>query len=160
VCISLLEGVRARTLFATHFHELTSLEHPAISNLSMDVRDTDGQIVFLKRVKEGPSSNSYGIHVARLAGLPRETIQLAERLLKEEDARSETTDRDTARGIPGGVAPHAASTQPSSPQAQLFHPEEIVARQIEGLQIDTMTPMEALTLLARLKRELSEDKAP
>jgi DNA mismatch repair protein MutS len=156
VCMSLLDGVRARTLFATHFHELTSLEHPAIANLSMDVRDTDGEIVFLKRVKEGPSSNSYGIHVARLAGLPRETIQLAERLLKEEDARSPGTASGPVTAAE--AASRAASIQPASTQAQLFLPQDIVARQIEGLQIDLMTPMEALTLLARLKRELSDGK--
>ena len=159
VCMSLLEGVRARTLFATHFHELTSLEHPAIANLSMDVRDTDGEIVFLKRVKEGPSSNSYGIHVARLAGLPRETIQLAERLLKEEDAHSGPGGAEKSP-TPHDAEPGNVLKRAVSHQAQLFLPQEIVARQIEGLQIDLMTPMEALTLLARLKRELLEGKAP
>jgi DNA mismatch repair protein MutS len=164
VCITLLEVVRARTLFATHFHELTALEHPAISNLSMDVRDTEGEVVFLKRVKKGPSSNSYGIHVARLAGIPRETIQLAERLLKEEDEKA-AQPAASASTPPEVTAPRPASSPPgtpliSSPQAQLFLPEEIVARQIEGLQVDLMTPMEALTLLARLQRELREGKAP
>jgi DNA mismatch repair protein MutS len=148
VCMSLLENIRARTLFATHFHELTALSHPSIANLSMDVRDTDGQIVFLKRVREGPSSNSYGIHVARLAGLPAETIQLAERLLAEESSvspesvpQAATVGRMKNDALPAG-------------QAQLFSPQEMVARQIAGIQPDMMTPMEALTLLVRLKREL------
>ncbi|MGA2640955.1 MAG: DNA mismatch repair protein MutS [Spirochaetia bacterium] len=154
VCMSLLETVRARTLFATHFHELTSLQHDAIANLSMDVRDTDGEIVFLKRVKEGPSSNSYGIHVARLAGLPRETLQLAERLLSEEDATP------APRPTPVESSEVVAEEKMASRQEQLFSPEEMVARQIEGLQTDLMTPMEALTVLARLKRELVRGKAP
>jgi DNA mismatch repair protein MutS len=164
VCMSLLDRVRARTLFATHFHELTSLEHPSIANLSMEVRDTDGEIVFLRRVKEGPSSNSYGIHVARLAGIPRETIQLAERFLKEEDAIPQPgKEKKSAASHAGSnsfpkAAPGALPTGPGSVQAELFLPQEIVARQIEGLQIDLMTPMEALTLLARLKRELSEGR--
>jgi DNA mismatch repair protein MutS len=153
VCISILESVRARTLFATHFHELTTLSHEAISNLSMDVRDTDGEIVFLKRVREGPSSNSYGIHVARLAGLPRETIQIAERLLGEDV--SEPPPPASA-----GENRRAASGSPTDRQEQLFSPEEMIARQISGLQIDLMTPMEALTFLARLQRELSNGKAP
>jgi len=160
VCISILENVRARTLFATHFHELTALQHDAISNLSMDVRDTDGEIVFLKRVREGPSSNSYGIHVARLAGLPRETIQLAERLLNEETGR--TVPPAAAAGETGASAPASRERQEQAParQEQLFSPEEMVARQIAGLQTDLMTPMEALTLLARLKRELAGGKEP
>jgi DNA mismatch repair protein MutS len=148
VCMSLLENIRARTLFATHFHELTALSHPSIANLSMDVRDTDGQIVFLKRVREGPSSNSYGIHVARLAGLPAETIQLAERLLAEESSVSpESVPQAATVGRMKNDAPPAG-------QAQLFSPQEMVARQIAGIQPDMMTPMEALTLLVRLKREL------
>jgi DNA mismatch repair protein MutS len=154
VCMSLLESVRARTLFATHFHELTALRHDAIANLSMDVRDTDGEIVFLKRVRQGPSSNSYGIHVARLAGLPHETIQLAERLLEEESIVS-TRAADSTEALkpaPRGQVP--------ARQEQLFSQEEMAVRQIAGLEIDLMTPMEALTFLARLKRELSEGKAP
>ena len=146
VCLTILETVRARTLFATHFHELTTLRHEGVANLSMDVRDTDGEIVFLKRVREGPSSNSYGIHVARLAGLPQETIRIAERLLDEEDAG------------PSPAEPVAAKK--ASHQEQLFSPEEIAARQIAGLQVDLMTPMEALSLLARLQRDLADGKAP
>ncbi len=171
VCVTLLETVRARTLFATHFHELTSLQHEAIANMSMDVRDSEGEIVFLKRVREGPSSKSYGIHVARLAGLPPETIQIAERLLAEEDAAAPPGRQG---GAPGAVAGAASSMENSTPerparvaqenvalgQEQLFSPQEMVARQIEALQTDLITPMEALTLLARLKRELDRGKAP
>jgi DNA mismatch repair protein MutS len=79
VCLYLLSRIRPRTLFATHYHELTGLEHEALKNMSMEVHDNDGEIVFLKRVTDGPSSNSYGIHVARLAGLPQETLAMAEK---------------------------------------------------------------------------------
>jgi DNA mismatch repair protein MutS len=153
VCLSILQTVRARTLFATHFHELTTLQHEAVANLSMDVRDTDGEIVFLKRVREGPSSNSYGIHVARLAGLPLETIQIAEKLLSEEDGLQAPAEATVTR------SPRAAPQKAAPRQEQLFSPEEIAARQIAGLQIDLMTPMEALSFLARLQRELAEGKA-
>jgi len=161
VCMSLLDSVRARTLFATHFHELTALQHESIANLSMDVRDTSGEIVFLKRVREGPSSNSYGIHVARLAGLPLETIQLAEKLLNEEEgvpvpgANATADVTDSASPSAGKVRKEAAPRQ-----ELLFTPEEMVARQIAALKTDLMTPMEALTVLSRLKRELDEGKAP
>ena len=147
VCVSILEGVRARTLFATHYHELTDLEHPSVDNLSMDVRDTDGEVVFLKRVRPGPSSNSYGIHVARLAGLPMETIRLAERFLREEETA-------VPGGPPSTSAPPTEAARPA--QQQLFAPLDLVARQIAGLQIDRMTPLEALELLARLKKELAD----
>jgi DNA mismatch repair protein MutS len=152
VCVSILQGTRARTLFATHFHELTGLEHPSISNLSMDVRDTDGQVVFLKRVKEGPSSNSYGIHVAKLAGLPAETIRLAESFLAEEESSLPTAPTTAPPASSGSGSPRA--------QKQLFSPQELVAEQIAGLQPDRMTPLEALELLVRLKRELTDGKAP
>jgi DNA mismatch repair protein MutS len=154
VCMSILEGPRPRTLFATHFHELTGLEHERIANLSMDVRDTDGEVVFLKRVREGPSSNSYGIHVARLAGLPPATIQLAEQFLAEEEAAN-GTPAPALRPAAPKAPPPAASTQ-----EQLFTPADLVVRQIAGLQPDRMTPLEALALLAKLKRELTGEKAP
>lgn len=156
VCVSILQGTRARTLFATHFHELTDLEHPSISNLSMDVRDTDGQVVFLKRVKEGPSSNSYGIHVAKLAGLPAETILLAERFLVEE----ESAPPPAPPAAPAQVPPAASGGASPRAQEQLFSPQELVAQQIAGLQPDRMTPLEALEMLVRLKRELTDRKAP
>jgi DNA mismatch repair protein MutS len=136
VCLFVLEHIGARTLFATHFHELTDLDHPAIVNLSMDVHDRDGEIVFLKRVREGPSSNSYGIHVAKLAGLPTEVIAQAERLLGESTAESR---------------PAAPASQS---QGQLFSPEELVIREIRGFALDSTTPLEAMNRISRWKKEL------
>ena len=81
VCLTILERVRARTLFATHFHELTGLRHPRVANLSMDVLERAGEVIFLKRVRPGPSDNSYGLHVAKLAGLPDETLAWAGEVL-------------------------------------------------------------------------------
>ena len=161
VCMSLLDSVRARTLFATHFHELTALQHESIANLSMDVRDTSGEIVFLKRVREGPSSNSYGIHVARLAGLPLETIQLAEKLLNEEEGVPVPGANATADVTDSASLSASKVHKEAAPRQELlFTPEEMVARQIAALKTDLMTPMEALTVLSRLKRELDEGKAP
>ncbi len=162
VCVSLLDGIRARTLFATHFHELTGMEHPSLANMSMDVRDSDGQVVFLKRVKDGPSSNSYGVHVARLAGLPKETIDLAERLLDQEGLAAQTVHAAPVGGGPDGrdvPAGDAAIVVPEAPrQPQLFTPEDLVVREIMGLQPDRMTPLEALAAIARWKKELSEGR--
>ncbi|HWP69192.1 MAG TPA: DNA mismatch repair protein MutS, partial [Rectinemataceae bacterium] len=66
----LLDTVRCRTLFATHYHELTSMDHPHMVNMSMAVLENEGEIVFLKKLKQGPAAGSYGLHVARLAGIP------------------------------------------------------------------------------------------
>ena len=145
VCLYILERIGARTLFATHFHELTDLAHPAVVNLSMDVRDQGGEIVFLKRVREGPSSNSYGIHVARLAGLPAEVLEQAEALLGQP---------------PGDVAgPRPAKRTEPAPagrgsQGQLFSAEEMVIREIRGLILDSTTPLEAMNRISKWKKEL------
>jgi len=145
VCLYILERIGARTLFATHFHELTDLAHPAVVNLSMDVRDQGGEIVFLKRVREGPSSNSYGIHVARLAGLPAEVLEQAEALL----------------GQPPGDVPRPRPAKRTEPppagrasQGQLFSAEEMVIREIRGLILDSTTPLEAMNRISKWKKEL------
>lgn len=77
-------GPRPRVLFATHYHELTSLDdRPGVFNLTMDVRESDGTVVFLRKVREGAADDSYGIHVARLAGLPEQLLARAEEKLRE-----------------------------------------------------------------------------
>ncbi|MDR1588554.1 MAG: DNA mismatch repair protein MutS [Treponema sp.] len=86
----LLNNIRCRTLFATHYHELSLISHPRMANRSMEVLDRDGEIVFLRRIKEGPSAESYGIHVARLAGLPKTVLERAKHImdrLREQDYR-------------------------------------------------------------------------
>jgi DNA mismatch repair protein MutS len=146
VSLYILNRIRARTLFATHYHELTSIDHAAVRNLSMDVRDRDGEIVFLKKVREGPSSNSYGIHVARLAGLPAETLAYAEKMLAELDA-----------GMT--IASAAPPPPPRSPAAQkeLFSPIDLVIQEILDLEPDRLTPLDALTAIARWKKELGRN---
>jgi DNA mismatch repair protein MutS len=146
VSLYILNRIRARTLFATHYHELTSIDHAAVRNLSMDVRDRDGEIVFLKKVREGPSSNSYGIHVARLAGLPAETLAYAEKMLAELDA-----------GMT--IASAAPPPPPRSPAAQkeLFSPDDLVIQEILDLEPDRLTPLDALTAIARWKKELGRN---
>ena len=84
---------RPRVLFATHYHELTVLEHrPGVFNLTMDVREVQGKLIFLHKIKEGPADRSYGIHVARLAGLPESVTDRAHEKLRE-------LEEDTARRV-------------------------------------------------------------
>jgi DNA mismatch repair protein MutS len=149
VSLHILSHIGARTLFATHFHELTGLAHDKVANLSMDVLDKDGEIVFLKRVREGPSNNSYGIHVAKLAGLPAETLAYAEKMLAELNAGA---------GLVAAASPPSLE-KPADIQRQLFSPEGLVVEEILALQLDRMTPLEALTAIARWKKELSRKGA-
>jgi DNA mismatch repair protein MutS len=145
VCLYILNRIKARTLFATHFHELTSIDDAGVRNLSMDVRDRDGEIVFLKKVREGPSSNSYGIHVARLAGLPAETLAYAEKMLAELDA-----------GMTIPSAPPVSSI-PATDQKELFSPDDLVIQEIRDLEPDRLTPLDALSAIARWKKELGRN---
>jgi DNA mismatch repair protein MutS len=154
VCQYILAKVRARTLFATHFHELTSMEHENAVNLSMDVRDEGGEIVFLKRVRQGPSNNSYGIHVARLAGLPAETLAYAEKMLEELNAGAGVAAVPAATDA--GVSP--APAVPAVRQGRLFSPEELIVQEILGMAPERTTPLEALSAIARWKSELEKEK--
>ena len=137
----LLDAVGCRTLFATHYHELTALDHPKLVNRSLAVRESAGEVVFLKRVVEGPAAGSYGLHVAGLAGIPAPVLARA-RQVRENLARKE-------RDLPAAVA---SPRQPA--QAALFSNEELVLEELRSLDPDRMTPLEALSRLARLKKLL------
>jgi DNA mismatch repair protein MutS len=137
----ILKNKRAKTLFATHFHELTSLSHPDIINLSMEVLERGGEIVFLKKVKNGPADNSYGIHVARLAGLPEEVIERARGILEEIiEKRNEVKC--------------ALSEKPEMSQSMLFSIPEMIIQEIKGFDINAFTPLQALNTIERWKKEL------
>jgi DNA mismatch repair protein MutS len=151
VSMYILERICARTLFATHFHELTGLAHARATNLSMEVLEREGEIVFLKKVREGPSNNSYGIHVAKLAGLPAETLQYAERMLAEMGSA----------GKGGGTTfpPPAHPVKPPLRQQELFSAEQIVIHDLLGMSPENTTPLEALRRIARWRDELQREKA-
>lgn len=148
----LLNSVRCKTLFATHYHELTRLEHKALLFLCMSVAENGSDIVFMRKVAEGASGNSYGIHVARLAGVPEPVIRRAEEVLEKiQDAAAEK--------------PVITSSEPCSPEASsmpqslplsLFSEEELVLSEIRSCAADSMTPLEALQALFRWKKSLSE----
>jgi DNA mismatch repair protein MutS len=143
------EKIGARTLFATHYHELTLLEErlARLKNLRVTVKETKGGIVFLHTVEAGAASKSYGIEVARLAGLPVGVIARAREVLKLHE-RAET--QQVAHAL------EAADDRSAAPvQMTMFTPlsQKIVDR-LEKLDIDGLTPREALNLLAELQREL------
>ena len=149
VCEHLLDVVRAQTLFATHLRELTELRHPHAANYSMQVEDDGGEVVFLKRVEPGAADQSYGVHVAALAGVPEAVVTRARELLQELSSAA------------GGAAPRAPTVKPeperSAPgyrQGALFSPHELVGRAVAALDVDATTPLDALQHLARWRREL------
>jgi DNA mismatch repair protein MutS len=134
-----------KTLFATHYHELAGLaaEHDAVANHSVAVRRYKGDIVFLYRVVEGATSGSYGIEVAKLAGLPAGVIEIARAML----ARFETGGSAAAHGAAADTAQQGLF----DPRAEAWQAE--LARCVAEVNVEVLTPVDALTLLDRLVRE-------
>jgi DNA mismatch repair protein MutS len=158
-------AVAARTLFATHYHEMTELAllRPRVRNLTMTVREWNDTIVFLRKVVEGAADRSYGIQVARLAGLPARVIDRAREVLANLEREELSLDGrpKLARHLRGDQRPgdadtvEAATTSPA--QLGLFAAEgEAVLDALHRAPIDRLTPLEALNLLADLKRRLPD----
>jgi DNA mismatch repair protein MutS len=142
----LLEKICSKTLFATHYHELTTLEHPKLNNLSLDVIENDKEIIFLKRIKEGPADASYGIHVAGLAGLPAEVIGRAADIQKQLE-KGENHNGSTTR------------KNPSKQQTvELFSEEEMIRGELLSIDINNSTPLQALNILSRWQNNLKKNK--
>jgi DNA mismatch repair protein MutS len=138
--------VRAKTLFATHYFELTELAQQlaGVKNYHVSVKETGGGIVFLRKVEPGAADRSYGIEVAKLAGLPNEVITRAREVLAEhESAEHELTEH---------LSPGAA---PSATQLTIFTPlSQQVLEKLREVDLNRLTPLEALNLLAELKKEI------
>ena len=151
VCEYIVEKSRARTLFATHYHELTALASilEGVKNYNIAVREWGEEIMFLRKIVEGGTDKSYGIHVARLAGVPKNVIQRAQTILK--NLESHTID---PTGKPK-FAPHPKSKQPHEMQMLLFSfPHEDIIDRFRDLDIDSMTPLEALLKIKELQDEI------
>lgn len=136
----ILANIKARTLFATHYHELTTLaeEYPNVVNLSVSVKETGDTVVFLKKVLPGKADKSYGIHVAKLAGIPMQVINRANEILNELEINPEPESKTVVF------------------QPNLFK-EEMPGfiKELKELNLDNMTPLEALSFLYKLKKEIS-----
>ncbi|HTS10629.1 MAG TPA: DNA mismatch repair protein MutS [Candidatus Limnocylindrales bacterium] len=143
---SLHGGARPRTLFATHYHELTELEQmlPGVKNVHVSVREAGSEIVFLRRVEPGSADKSYGIEVARLAGLPNDVIVRAREILRYHEQSEEKLTEELS---PGAVPPAAQ-------QASFTAIDESVLSALRAADLDKLTPLEALNLLAALQKQL------
>jgi len=154
----LLDGTRrgCRTMFATHYHELTelALTVEGVRNYNVAIKEWGDKLVFLRSVKEGPSDKSYGIQVARLAGLPEEVIARAKTIL--QNLEDMALDRE---GRPVIVAGHEEDLFPANdpllpePQMDLFSSAgRKLLKEISSVDLDGMAPIEALNYLADLKK--------
>lgn len=139
----LLHTIGAKTLFATHYHELAQLVHPRLQKLCLDVLETEGKIVFLKKVIEGIAAHSYGVHVAELAGLPEAVIQRATELLNAQVAGA---------AIPVDFT--VPEKKKASPENNLFSDEEMIINEILSTNTDETTPIQALHMISRWKKAL------
>jgi DNA mismatch repair protein MutS len=136
------QKIRCKTLFATHYHELTELAEQlsGVRNLHVSVKEAGDQILFLRRVEPGGADRSYGIEVARLAGLPMHVIQRARAILKLHEKSEVAVSEELS---------HAPL------QIQLFEPVNYtIAERIRKLNVDELRPIEALQLLSELQQEL------
>ena len=140
-------GKGAKTLFATHYHELNDLEklYPRVKNYHIAVKEEGRNVIFLRKMEPGGVAHSFGIHVARLAGMPREVIESAERTLRELELREKHMDSMSV-DEDGGL------------QLSLFQLDDptlsSLRRQLEEADLNNMTPMQAFDLLRKMKQEL------
>ncbi|HEY6392374.1 MAG TPA: DNA mismatch repair protein MutS, partial [Bryobacteraceae bacterium] len=137
--------IRARTLFATHYHELTELadQLPGVRNLHVSVKEAGDQVIFLRKVAPGCADRSYGIEVARLAGLPVSVIERAREILSLHEKSEQAVTEELTPRASAGI------------QVQMFEPVNYeMAERIRNLKLDELRPIEALQLLNELQREL------
>jgi DNA mismatch repair protein MutS len=139
---------RAKTLFATHYFELTELadQLSGVKNYHVSVKETGGGIVFLRKVEPGAADRSYGIEVAKLAGLPNEVIERAREVLNEHE--------NAERQLTGQLANDDSRPAPAA-QLTIFTPiSQPVLEKLREVDLNRLTPLEALNLLSELKKQI------
>ncbi|MBP3354054.1 MAG: DNA mismatch repair protein MutS [Bacteroidales bacterium] len=145
------ERGKAKTLFATHYHELNEMEKEfkRIVNYNVSVKEVDNKVVFLRKLVRGGSEHSFGIHVAKMAGMPRNIVSRADDILKELEKGSE--NRDISKPIP-------SASKAGGMQLSLYQLDDPVLSNIRneilGLDINNLTPVEALNKLNEIKKIL------
>ena len=142
---------KARTLFATHYHELNEMEKSfkRIKNYNVSVKEIDNKVIFLRKLMRGGSEHSFGIHVAEIAGMPRSVVKRAENILKQLEADNASVGVESARQI-------VSQQSTNGMQLSLFQLDDPVLCQIRdeiiGLDINNLTPVEALNKLFDIKK--------
>jgi DNA mismatch repair protein MutS len=146
---------RAKTLFATHYHELNEMTNyfPRIKNFNVSVKEVNNKIIFLRKLAEGGSEHSFGIHVARMAGMPKEVISRANIILKKLEREHEM--ELTPEGVMANGEQRAKGLGDDDFQLSFFQLNDPVLEQIKEdilkIDINTLTPVEALLKLSEIK---------
>jgi DNA mismatch repair protein MutS len=135
--------LRAKTLFATHYHELTDINLPGVKNLTIEVKESGDDVIFMHRIIQGCADKSYGIYVAKLAGLPPEVVKRAGLILKSLESQAETNLRTKRQPV-------------QIQQILVFDETHPVVSSLKDLDINNITPVEALRILAELKEKANE----
>ncbi|MFM8177574.1 MAG: MutS-related protein, partial [Candidatus Kapaibacterium sp.] len=158
------DHARSKTLFATHYHELNDLTelYPRIHPFKVDVQEVGNGIIFTRRVLPGSSDHSFGIHVARMAGLPRSVTERAEQILRTlesnnlellahaADGASERTPAAAKPRVTADVAPHSGRED----QISMFEiRDDRLRARLAEVDVNRLTPMQALQILSELKDE-------
>lgn len=136
---------RAKTLFATHYHELTELAQllDSVGNIHVEVKETADSVIFLHRISSGAANKSYGIEVAKLAGLPHEVIKRARQVLQRHEQHEEKISHELSPG------------SPAAEQLPLLTPlDQKIVEELRQVDLDQLRPLDALNLLAELKKQL------
>ena len=144
---------RAKTLFATHYHELNEMEesYERVKNYNVSVKEINRKVIFLRKLVRGGTEHSFGIHVAKMAGMPTQVTDRAEQILAEMESAHRGSMRDTTRKVPT-VAQYGGGGM----QLSMFQLDDPVLKQIrdeiKGLDINSLTPLEALNKLNEIKK--------
>jgi DNA mismatch repair protein MutS len=149
-------SLRPKTLFATHYHELTelALTKERVKNYNVAVKEWGGEIIFLRKIVEGGTNRSYGIQVARLAGLPQKVVDRAKEIL----SNLEKGELD-AMGMPKIATTKMAASKPKPPlQPSLFVQPDAIRSELKRIKTDRLTPLEALNVLDELKKKVEKEE--
>jgi DNA mismatch repair protein MutS len=143
----------AKTLFATHYHELTDLEHilPQVRNYNVAVAEEGDKVIFMHHIVPGGADKSYGIHVAQLAGIPKPVIHRAEEILDQ-------LERETARSPSVVERQRKRRSRVEVLQLPLFNTANPVVDELKALDVNALTPIEALTKLFELQKLAQKDE--
>jgi len=146
-----LKGKGVKTLFATHYHELTELarEKKRVKNYNIAVKEINDEIIFLRKLVEGGTNRSYGIQVARLAGIPDRVIDRAKKILAKIESKTNGMTKNQC-----GIREEKESFGKRALQMDLFNPEQYLTEEIGKLDISNLKPVEALNLLHRLQEKI------
>ncbi len=147
-----LNGCGVKTLFATHYHELTdlTLTKPRVKNYNIAVKEWNDEIIFLRKLVEGGTNRSYGIQVARLAGIPGQVLKRAKKILAEIEKGGHTAD-----GLPTIGQDESVSIKRDAQLSLFRQPEDFIIEKLGRIDISNLTPLEALNILNNL-RELAK----